>query len=431
MTSAQEILAGLEQFGIRLGLDHLRELAAELGHPERVIPALAVAGTNGKGSVSSLLASMAGAAGLDVGLYTSPHLESAEERICVGGRPLSSSTLGELLREVLAGAGRLGHSSPTYFEAMTLAALLHFARRGCDLAVLEVGMGGRLDATNLADARLAVVTSIALDHQQWLGSTVDAIAREKAGVLRPGRPAILSPQCPEALAALLEEAAGRGAQAVEVAREVERLEVVFCGLDGLELALATRRRSYELRSPLAGRHQAWNVATAVVAAERFSEAGLPALDHAAIVEGIAACRWPGRLEASAIPGTGTTVVLDAAHNPAGCAALVEFLVELDRPFTLLFGALADKDLAQMLPALAAHADRVVLTRPASPRAAEPAALAALLPATFEVAVEPDIAAALELALAGEPELVVACGSIFLIGTLRALLRARGDLASPG
>ena len=183
MASAREILQGLEQFGIRLGLEHLRELAAALGHPERATPAVIVAGTNGKGSVSALLASIAEAAGVRTGLYTSPHLERVEERIRVGGREIDATALGDLLQEVLAAAARLGHASPTYFEAMTLGALLHFARQKVDLSVLEVGMGGRLDATNLADGRLAVVTAIALDHQEFLGSTLDAIAREKAVAL--------------------------------------------------------------------------------------------------------------------------------------------------------------------------------------------------------------------------------------------------------
>ena len=306
---------------------------------------------------------------------------------------------------------------------MTLSALLHFARRKVDLAVLEVGMGGRLDATNLVDARLAVITAIALDHQEWLGPTVDAIAREKAGVLRAGCPVVLSPQTPEALDALLEEAAGRGAPVRRVTGEVTRLEVEFRGLAGLGLRLATRERSYELESSLAGRHQAWNIATAVIAAERLAADGFPAIDRAAIVAGVAECRWPGRLEVLAPAGTGATVLLDAAHNPDGCAALVAFLAELDRPFTLLFGALADKDLQHMLPALAARARRVVLTRPASPRAADPAALTAFLPAERSVTIEPDIAAALAAALAGEPGLVVACGSIFLIGEVRTLVRA--------
>lgn len=423
-SSAHEILAGLERFGIRLGLDHLRDLSAALGRPESSAPAVIVAGTNGKGSVAALLAAIAGAAGLETGLYTSPHLERVEERIRVGGAEIPADALGRLLREVLDTAADLGHASPTYFEAMTLAAFLHFSRRRVELAVLEVGMGGRLDATNLADARLAVVAAIALDHQEFLGSSLDAIAREKAGVLRPACPAVFSPQPPEAAAALLEEAAKRGARAVEVPGEVVGMEVRFHGLDGLQISLATRRARYELESALAGRHQAWNIATAVVAAEQFEVAGLPAISPAAIAAGVATCRWPGRLEAIRLAGTATTVLLDAAHNPAGCDALVAFLAELDRPFTLLFGALADKDVAAMLPPLAARASRVVLSRPASPRAADPAALAALLPPGTAAALEPEIAAGLERALTGGPELVVACGSIFLIGTVRALLEAR-------
>lgn len=424
MATANELLAGLERFGIRLGLDHLRELALALGHPEAAAPTAIVAGTNGKGSIAALLSAIATAAGVKTGLYTSPHLERVGERIRVAGTEISADTLGGLLEEILAQAARLGHTSPTYFEAMTLAGWLHFARLHAELVILEVGMGGRLDATNLADAEIAVIAAIALDHQEFLGSSLDLIAREKAGVMRAGRPAVLSPQPPAARDALLEEAAKRGARAIEVAHEVVGMEVAFHGLDGLAIDLTTHRRRYRLRSPLAGRHQAWNIATAVVAAERFAAAGLPAIESEAIVTGVAACRWPGRLEALALVDRPTTVLLDAAHNPAGCETLAAFLDELTLPFTLLFGALADKDLPQMLPALAARAERIVLTRPDSPRAADPAALRALIPAGRRVSVEPEIAAALEQALADGPELVVACGSIFLIGVLRTLLRTR-------
>ncbi|MEO8196455.1 MAG: folylpolyglutamate synthase/dihydrofolate synthase family protein [Thermoanaerobaculia bacterium] len=428
MATAQEILAGLERFGIRLGLGHLGELTAALGSPEHAVPTLIVAGTNGKGSVASLLASIAGAAGLRAGLYTSPHLETPEERIRLDGAKIPPAALADLLREVLATAASLGHASPTYFEAMTLAAFLHFARHSCDLVVLEVGMGGRLDATNLADAALAVVTAISLDHQEWLGSSVGAIAREKAGVMRPGRTVIVSPQPAEAFTALAEEAGTRGAQLVEVEREVVGMQVRFRGTEGLELSLSTRRHRYELASSLAGRHQAWNVATAVVAAEQFARAGLPEITPAAIAGGVAACRWPGRLEALSQPGSQTTVLLDAAHNPGGCTALAAFLDELDRPFTLLFGALADKDLANMLPALAARARRVVLTRPDSARAADPSFLASLLSPDESVTIEPEIQSALRMALGGEPGLVVACGSIFLIGAVRSLLTRNVNLA---
>jgi dihydrofolate synthase / folylpolyglutamate synthase len=429
VATAHEILAGLERFGIRLGLDHLRDLALSLGHPEAAAPTVIVAGTNGKGSIAALLASMARAAGVTTGLYTSPHLERVGQRIQVDGRELSETALGELLEKILANAAQLGHGSPTYFEAMTLAAWLHFARVPVGLAVLEVGMGGRLDATNLATAELSVIAAIALDHQEFLGSSLDLIAREKAGVMRAGRPSVLSPQLDSAREALLDEAGKRGACAVEAADEVVGMEVTFRGLAGLALDLSTRRRRYRLQSPLAGRHQAWNIATAVVAAEQFAGAGLPEIGAAAIVAGVADCRWPGRLEALALTDRATTVLLDAAHNPAGCEALAAFLDELALPFTLLFGALADKDLAQMLPTLAERAERIVLTRPDSPRAAAPATLAALLPERSGVTIEPDIAAALEESVRAGPELVVACGSIFLIGALRTLLRP--PTARPG
>ncbi|MEO8276131.1 MAG: folylpolyglutamate synthase/dihydrofolate synthase family protein [Thermoanaerobaculia bacterium] len=421
MASTRELLGGLERFGIRLGLDHLKDLTAALGSPQLATPSILVAGTNGKGSVSSLIASIAEAAKLETGLYTSPHLESVTERIRIAGAAISEKALGEELTDVLSAAQRLGHASPTYFEALTLAAFRYFAAQRIDLAVLEVGMGGRLDATNLADPGLSVITSIALDHQEWLGSSLQAIAREKAGVLRPSRPAIVAPQVPEARDELTRIAQQIGATWVAVDHQVTNLEIRFRGLAGLELSLTTRDATYDLRSALAGRHQAWNIATAVVAAERFADSGMPAISPEEIAEGVSRCRWPGRLEPMALGGSRTTVLLDAAHNPAGCAALVDFLDELDRPFTLLFGALADKDLAAMLPSLAIRANRVVLSRPLSDRAADPAALLELIPPGIDVVVEPDVAAALTLALAGQPELVVACGSIFLIGALRALI----------
>lgn len=313
---------------------------------------------------------------------------------------------------------------------MTLAAFLHFARRETDLAVLEVGMGGRLDATNLADGRLAVIAPIAFDHQEFLGSTLDAIAREKAGVMRLRAPVVFAPQAPEAAEALRIEASRCGAPSSEVEEEVRSLDVEFRGLDGLRIGLQTRQRAYVLETALAGRHQAWNVATAVVAAERFASATLPPLPPSAVVAGVAACRWPGRLERLRARGATPDVLLDAAHNPAGCAALSTFLDELGRPFTLLFGALADKELTGMLPILAERARRIVLTRPLSPRAAEPRELAALLPAGRDTWLESAIEPALVTALAGETDLVVACGSIFLIGEIRRLLALRAGWRVP-
>lgn len=308
-----------------------------------------------------------------------------------------------------------------------MAALLHFSRARLDLAVLEVGMGGRLDATNIVAPRLSVVTSIAFDHREWLGSTLGAIAREKAGIFRQRTPAVIAPQLPEAEQALGAEALRRGTPLVHVGRRLRRLAIRSQGLDGLELELATEERAYILKTALAGEHQAANVATALVAAEELARLGFESIgasDAEAITAGIERCRWPGRLEPVRIPGAHGVVLLDAAHNPAGCESLSRFLASLGRSYHLLFGALADKELAGMLPPLAAAAASITLTRPASPRAVDPAALAAFVPEGIPVRVEPEPSAALDLALAAEPGLLVVCGSIFLVGEIRTQLRTR-------
>ena len=432
MRTSDEILRGLERYGIRLGLDNLRELLAALGNPQSELATALVAGTNGKGSTSALLAEIAAAAGYRVGLYTSPHLETVEERIRVGGATIAPEKLARLLEEVLAAAARLGAEPPTYFEAMTVAAFLECARASVDLAVFEVGMGGRLDATNIAEPLLSVVTPIAYDHREWLGETLDAIAREKSGIFRADVPAVLAPQLAEAERALVDEALRREARLVPVGPRLKRLTLRPQGFDGLEIELATEVRTYSLRTALAGDHQAANVATALVAAEELARLGFDAIDEEAITDGIARCRWAGRLESVVLPRDRGTVLLDAAHNPAGCEALTRFLASLGRSYRLLFGALADKELAGMLPPLAAGAADVVLTHPASPRAAAPATLEALVPAGIPVRLEADPQAALEVALAdaGAPDLLVVCGSIFLVGEIRGALRARFGVPAP-
>ena len=428
--TSDEILRGLERYGIRLGLENLRALLVALGNPQSQLAIALVAGTNGKGSTSALLAEIAAAAGYRVGLYTSPHLETVEERIRIDGAKIAPEKLARLLEEILAAAARHGTEPPTYFEAMTVAAFLACARSSVDLAVFEVGLGGRLDATNIAEPLLSVVTPIAFDHREWLGETLDAIAREKAGIFRTDVPAVLAPQLAEAERALVDEAVRREARLVPVGPRLRGLVLRSLGLDGLEMELATDARAYSLRTVLAGDHQAANVATALVAAEELALLGFNEIDEAAITQGIGRCRWAGRLEAVTLPRGAGTVLLDAAHNPAGCEALARFLAALGRSYRLLFGALADKELAAMLPPLAAGAADIVLARPVSPRAAEPTALAALVPAEIPVRIEPDPATALDQALAGEPDLLVVCGSIFLVGEIRGLLRARFGVPPP-
>lgn len=440
--AAAAILDRLETFGVRLGLATTRSLLAALGHPEARFPTVLVAGTNGKGSVSALLAAMAAAAGYRTGHYTSPHLEAVEERVRIDGRVIPQERLAARLAEVVATAERECGAPPTYFEAMTVAACLHFAAEAVDLAVVEVGMGGRLDATNALEPVLSLITPVGLDHREHLGPTVAAIAGEKAGILRPGRPALAWPGGDEAAGAIRAAAAALGAE-LELAPERVRLAVRACGLAGQQVSLETPVGAYRLELPLLGAHQAENLALAVRAAETLAARGFPRLDARAVAAGAAACRWPARLEPVGLPG-GRQVLLDAAHNPPGAVRVAAFLAALGRPYDLLFGTFADKQAEAMLPPLAHPARRVVLTRPPGARGRDPAELAGLVPGR-PVAVEPDPGRALDAALAGpagraeegrgaagdEGEaLLVATGSLYLVGDLRTRLRQRFGVPPP-
>jgi dihydrofolate synthase/folylpolyglutamate synthase len=436
-----ELLARLEAQGVRLGLERFRRLLAGLGSPERAVPALLVGGTNGKGSTVALLATLFRLAGRRVGLYTSPHLEHPSERIRVDGLALSEAELEALLAEVVAVAERLEGEPPTYFEAFTAAAWLAFARAGCEVAVLEVGMGGRLDATNAGAPVVSVVTSIALDHEEHLGSGHAAIAGEKAQIFRRGRPALVGPTPPEARAVLAQTAQTLGAVWHELVAEVawepalpptpEPVGLRATPRRPVEdevLQLTTPAATYVVRPPLGGRHQWTNLALAVRAGELFAGELGWSWDPSRVAPAVASWRWPGRLEHLTLAAG--EVVLDAAHNPAGVAAL---LAALDQdPFVLLFGALGDKRIGEMLPPLAARARQVVLTKPDSPRALDPAALAVL--AGEAAVVEPEVVAALDRAwsavVAGVAPRLVVCGSIFLVGEVRRALRARFGVLPP-
>lgn len=415
------LLSRLEALGIKLGLERSRALLTALGEPQRRFPSVLVAGTNGKGSTSALLAAMARAAGYRTGLYTSPHLENVEERLRIDGRPIEPGRFAALLADLIDLAERETGSPPTYFEAVTLAAFRWFAEEAVDLAVVEVGLGGRLDATNLADPILSVITPIGFDHQEFLGTTLASIAREKAGILRSGRPAVVWIEEPEAAESVREVASGIGANLHAASQEVRIEETVFEGWAGQRVRLSTPVRLYDLQLALLGEHQAKNLGLAVRTAEMLGDLGFDRIGEEAIAEGAATCRWPGRLEAIELKN-GRRVLLDAAHNTSGAAVLAEFLDRLGRPVDLLFGVLADKDYAEMLGLLAARADRIVLTTPASPRAKDPWELAALLRGRGGVLVEPDPLQALEGALAMGGGILVVCGSIYLIGEIRKLLR---------
>jgi dihydrofolate synthase / folylpolyglutamate synthase len=429
---ADAILRRLEGLGIRLGLERMRELLAQLGNPERAVPAVLVAGSNGKGSTSALLASIGRAAGYRTALYTSPHLERVEERLQLDGNSISNAALGALLEHIVEITEREGDGLPTYFEAVTLAAFLWFSEERADLSVLEVGLGGRLDATNVAEPILSLITSISLEHREMLGDTLAAIAREKAGILRPGRPALAWIETPEALDSVRAEANRVGARLTSASDRVRIVGAASHGWDGQEVEIETNRGHYRLDLALPGAHQQRNLGLAVAAAEKLAELGWSRIDATAIERGAAACRWPGRLESILLSG-GKRVVLDAAHNPEGAEMLGRFLAERGaesgEPVDLLLGLLGDKDAAAMLAHLVPHATRVVLTAPPSPRAKDPAELAALLPPGTAVEVVPDLVEALELALEMSPRTLVVCGSIFLIGAVREWLRGTAPYIS--
>jgi dihydrofolate synthase/folylpolyglutamate synthase len=415
--TASAYLASRTRLGVKFGLDTIRAVTETLGHPETAYPTLLVAGTNGKGSVVAYVDAVLRASGLRVGRYTSPHLLRVHERIAVDGRDISDPSFELAVAAVRQAADSLVRDGeiaahPTFFEALTAAAFVHFRTEAVDVAVLEVGMGGRLDATNVAAPLASAIVSIDRDHEAFLGSTLSAIAREKAGVLRPGRTTVLGPLLDEARASIEAEAATVGARLVDVMRDTELRE----GADGVDLR--TPHGEYRGLQPLPGAHQVANLRVAVRLVEEARAAGLP-VDPAAVAPGVARTRWPGRLEW--IPGD-PPVLLDGAHNPAGARALAEHLRGL-RPCVLLFGVMRDKDIAEIARILFPVAQAVVLTRPRVARAATPdeiAERAGAVSADREPSVRRALALARRLAPRGRP--VVVAGSLYLVAEVVRLLK---------
>ncbi len=418
LLSPDEALArigGLERFGIDLGLDRSSECLARLGYPQKRFPSVHIAGTNGKGSTAAFAESVLRQAGYRVGLYTSPPLERFGERIRVDGRDLAAGAVPDLLARVEATGVAL-----TQFEVITAMALLHFADREVDVAVVEVGLGGRLDATNTVEPAVSAVTNVGLEHAEHLGPTVAHIAREKAAIARPGVPLVTAAE-DEALRAVEAEARARGAPVVVVGRDV----AVRSGPDGYRYEGRAWRLD-GLRPSLKGPHQARNLAVALAALESLAERGwrIPA---AAVGEGVAAARWPGRFE---VLGTGPRVVLDGAHNPHASRCLAEALAAEPRDRLLLvLGILGDKDAQRIAGDLVPLADAVWVTRSASSRAVPPERLLAAAQEAAGVRAEaaPTVAEALDRALAqaGPRDLVCVTGSLTVVGEARRRLRELG------
>jgi dihydrofolate synthase/folylpolyglutamate synthase len=406
---------------MKLGLVAIDSVCERLGRPEAAAPSVLVAGTNGKGSVAAMLSAIAAAAGVRAGLYTSPHLARAGERIRIEEADVSDGELDAFLSPVFDAADARPEVSLTYFEALTAAAFFAFSERNLDLAVLEIGLGGRFDATNVAPARLSIVTTIGLDHVEELGPTVEAIAREKAGVFRAGRPALIG-ACPdEARLALTRVARETGALLHDAADEIS-LGDVTTSLEGTRFRLTTPLNRYQLATPLPGAHQAANAALATRAAELLS-GELHGFEEGAIARGLAATRWPGRLEKLRVRGH--TVILDGCHNPQGAEALARFLrdTNLAGRARLVFGAMADKDVEQMSAILFPSVATVHLVTAASPRAATAEdLLRRTAHARSGSIAAPDVGSAFaELLRDPDPAPIIVAGSLYLVGEARERL----------
>lgn len=413
----------LRRFGIKLGLSTIRGILKRLGDPQRRFRCLHIAGTNGKGSVASLLAAILQAAGYRVGLYTSPHLVRFNERIRVNGREIDDRRIVSLYRRVRRAAA--GGREPTFFEFTTAMALAEFADRRVDWAVIETGMGGRLDATNVILPEVAVITNISLEHRAYLGKTLARIAYEKAGIIKRRRPVVTGVRQPAALAPIRETARRRAAP---LFRRGEHFRIRR-GPDGAFTYHGIAHRWHGLRTALPGDFQCDNAALALAVCELLARKA-PRLGIEAIRQGLRDHRWPGRLE---VVAQRPLVIFDGAHNLDAAAKLGDWLAanRAGRPLTLVVGILDDKPYRAMLRHLLPHADRVVLTRARIERALPPERLAQVAgPSVKDLRIIPDVAEAFRYAVDTAPAegMVLVAGSLYVVGEARAALTP--DRAAP-
>ncbi|GFO61271.1 bifunctional folylpolyglutamate synthase/dihydrofolate synthase [Geomonas silvestris] len=417
MTYAETLthIFALGRFGIKPGLERISLLLEALGNPQHAFAALHVVGTNGKGSTASQLSTLLASGGYRTGLFTSPHLISFTERIRVNGAEIAEEDVVRLAGRVLAAAP----PETTFFEIVTALAALHFAEAGVEIAVFEAGMGGRLDATNVFDGVLGIITPVSLDHTDYLGGSIAEIAREKVGICKPGRPIVSAQQAPEA-AQLIE------AQAAALSAPLYRLGEEFdAWWEGGNLSYRGIGMRLDALSPgLAGAYQSGNIACALAAAELLAGVGFP-VPARAFPGAVAEARWPGRLEL--FEGT-PRLILDGAHNPAGARALAEALggIPYQRLF-LVIGVMGDKELSGILGPLVPLAERVFTVSPDLERALPAEALAASC-AEYGVPVEAagPVRRGIELAraAAGPDDLILVCGSLFTVGEARGILLSR-------
>jgi dihydrofolate synthase / folylpolyglutamate synthase len=421
VTDPLSYLFGLGQFGIKFGLENMFAIVGRLGHPERSFRSVHIAGTNGKGSVTAMIDAGLRAAGHRSGRYTSPHLVDLTERFAIDGRPVAADKMVAAVADVqhaieqLLAEGVL-QAHPTFFEVTTAVAFELFRRAGVETAVLEVGLGGRLDATNVIEPVATAITSIAYDHQQYLGSTLPEIAREKAGIVKPRVPVVVGDVDPEVFATIADIARERGAPVVRAA------DGVTVTRRAATIGLRTPVRDYgDVTMGLQGVHQIGNAIVAVRMLELLDSQGIT-VPADAVRSALARPSWPGRLDLRRLTD-GREILFDAAHNPAGAATLASYLRELDTGrLPLVFAGMNDKDLEGMLRPLLPVVGPLVVTRASNRRSADPERLVNLArqiaPAT-SVTLAASPLEALDIAWRTSPRIIVA-GSIFLLGDVLKL-----------
>jgi dihydrofolate synthase/folylpolyglutamate synthase len=414
----------------KFDLEHMRVLLQGLGRPEKTFPSVLIAGTNGKGSTAATLASILRSSGLKTGLYTSPHLIRINERIRIGGEQISDEDFAQLYGAVDKAAEQLVETGelpwhPSFFEMMTAIAFRYFARERVNVAVLEVGMGGRLDATNVVEPLVSVIADISLDHQKYLGNTVTDIAREKAGIIRPGGVVVTLPQQPAANDVIGNTILEMDATGISAAQYVPPVspgsaEYQNAHTSRSRYPLEVMGKQILVETPLVGRHQLRNVALAIAAAEQVANKGFTGITAESIEGGIRDTTWPGRFQIIEPKQGWPEIVLDVAHNPAGAWALRSALSERygDRPLIYVFGAMRDKAISEIAEILFPMANRVIATQPGNPRAATPDEIRQ---AAARTATEIECIAAVPAAMqrarqAALPDgVMVVTGSIYLVG----------------
>ncbi|MGC1415627.1 MAG: folylpolyglutamate synthase/dihydrofolate synthase family protein [Candidatus Acidiferrum sp.] len=436
LSLGRELAAPTQAAAAKFDLENISILAERLGRPDRAYPTAHIAGTNGKGSTAAFLESILRRAGFRTGLNTSPHLEKINERVRVNGQEISDGAFAatftrvQALNEELLAAGRL-RAHPTYFECVTAMAFEYFARERVDFGVFEVGLGGRLDATNILEPAVSIITRVEFDHENFLGHSLAEIAAEKAGILKPRVPAIIAEQRPEALEVIRARAKGIGCPLIETTTTF-RVEKEWAD-NGSSRALVTENAtgwSMELAPNLPGKFQLQNSLNAAAAARYLQSRGYRISDEA-ISQGIAEAVWPGRLEKVQ---SNPDVYLDGAHNPSAARELAAFLNQnlTGRKIWLVFGALRDKAVDEIAGILFPHAAEVIFTQPRTTRAisvAQLAEIAAHHAAHFTIISEPELAFEYALDHAAPNDAIFVAGSLYLVGQLRHYWKNRAQVAA--